>query len=479
MYRSAFAALLAPLLLSAPLLAEMPLNQEASILRIRELESETAALRAQLAAPRPVVRLPSVAGAPSAVAPSSTLSAEVVPASANLPFEAPGPADDQYFTLPQLQAEMKKLVWKKGDFTITPYGWIWGAAAYETSRSQTGDFTFYVFSAQDQGESAFHVNAKGTRLGLDIAGPRLPFCGCPETGGKVEIDFEGQFLQENKPGVLLRHAYWEAKNEDYRLLFGQTWDVISPLYPNSLMYSIYWGAGNIGYRRAQIRGERYLAANDRFLLTLQGSLNVDIVSEFPSGASTGFQGDHSAWPVLEGRTAITLGPRGKGCNPITLGLSGHIGEQVFDFTAAPADDDVYVQTWSCNLDLKAPVTDRFGFQGELFFGENLGAYLGGILQGVNVATREGIYSQGGWFEVYYYWTPKLHTHVGYTVDDPLDSDLTLATARRFNQAYWGNICCDVTPKLLVGIEVSQWKTLFVDRLPGESTRIDFLTRYSF
>ena len=36
---------------------------------------------------------------------------------------------------------------------------------------------------------------------------------------------------------------------------GQTWGVVAPLVPGTIMYSVYWGAGNIGYRRAQIRNE--------------------------------------------------------------------------------------------------------------------------------------------------------------------------------------------------------------------------------
>ena len=49
----------------------------------------------------------------------------------------------------------------------------------------------------------------------------------------------------------------EVKDDDFRFLVGQTWDVISPLYPGMLMYSVGWDGGNIGYRRAQVRGERY------------------------------------------------------------------------------------------------------------------------------------------------------------------------------------------------------------------------------
>ena len=277
----------------------------------------------------------------------------------------------------------------------------------------------------------------------------------------------------------MRHAYWEVKNEEFRLLAGQTWDVIAPLNPNSIMYSVYWGAGNIGYRRAQFRGERYYAMGDLALLTFQGSLNADIVSEFSTSVPAGFAGDQAGWPVLEGRTAITLGDRGKGGRPITLGLSGHVGEQVYDFMVAPARDDVYFRTWSMCVDLKAPITDRFGLQGEYFCGENLGGYLGGILQGIDVGLRQPIYSHGGWLELWYDITDRLHSHVGYTIDDPLDRDLSSASARRYNGVVWGNLIYDITKQFTTGIEVGSWRTLYMNKEPGESIRVEFMAKYSF
>jgi hypothetical protein len=72
---------------------------------------------------------------------------------------------------------------------------------------------------------------------------------------------------ENRPTVLLRHAYWEVKNERFRFLLGQYWDVISPLQPSMLLYSVGWNAGNIGYRRTQIPFERCFACSDILKVT--------------------------------------------------------------------------------------------------------------------------------------------------------------------------------------------------------------------
>ncbi len=384
------------------------------------------------------------------------------------------PREPEFMTLDELKAEMKKLAWTKGDFTIVPYGFLWATTTYETELTVAGDYPLYVLPADRQGEDAWHVDAKSTRLGLNFSGPRIPLFWCAESGGKVEIDFQNNFVTENKGFLLLRHAYWEVKNEEFRLLAGQTWDVISPLMPGVLMYSVGWGGGNIGYRRAQFRGERYWAFSDVLMATMQGSINADILSE--ANSVVGISGDHAGWPVLEGRVALTLG-RGKGCRPIELGVSGHIGEQIYDFPAPNPRDDQAFRTWSVNADVRVPITERLGVQAEFFTGENLGAYLGGAVQGVDLNLRRSIRTTGGWVDLWYDWTPRLHSHFGYAIDDPFNQDVS--TGRVYNAFLFANIALDVTKNFLIGLEFTDWKTHWAANRPGESARFEFVAKYGF
>ncbi|HUT94259.1 MAG TPA: hypothetical protein VMY37_32670 [Thermoguttaceae bacterium] len=423
-------------------------------------------------------RLPEVDAAPLGMpieAPAPAPEARQMAAFAPPPqLPDPAPNDVEYFTMDELRGEMKELAWTKGDFKIVPYGILWFNMAYETQRSYVGDFTYYVFSPDDHPGDACHVNARSTRLGFNLSGPRVPCLRCAPSGGKVEIDFWGQFTGgENKPGILLRHAYWEVKDDTFRLLAGQTWDVMSPLYPGTLMYTVGWGGGNIGYRRAQLRYERYLAFSNTCMLTLEGALAADLVSEM----SANMGGDHAGWPVLEGRAGMTLGPRGKGCRPITFGVSGHIGEQEFLFDSPDPTDDEISRTWSFNVDVRVPITDRFGVQGEFFTGENLGTYQGGVLQGVNTVTAEPIRATGGWVDLWYDWTPLLHSHVGYGIDDPVDRDVT--DGRIYNHFVFANISYDLTKDFLVGFEYMSWKTLYDQRADGTSDQFHFAAKYAF
>ncbi len=309
--------------------------------RVQQLEAQTLYLRQQLdelrrgpelvPGPQPSPPAGQVAlamDAPAGTAPSGGAAVQPGPAQ-------PGPAQsaptqDEYYTLDELRAEMRKLAWTKGDFTIVPYGILWANMVWETQRTNPGDYTLYVFPERPATNEQFHLDARSTRLGLDITGPPVPLLANATSGGKVEIDFQRNIDTENRSGLLLRHAYVEVKNDEFRLLAGQTWDVISPLLPGMLMYSVGWGGGNIGYRRAQLRGERYFDLSEVTLITVQGSLNTDVVGVAEVGNTTcGFQGDHAGWPVIMGRIAAKLGPRGPGCYPIEVGVSSHVGEQIF------------------------------------------------------------------------------------------------------------------------------------------------------
>jgi len=423
--------------------------------RIHQLEAETAALRTELGLLQDVTPLTPVA---------------------NFDPDADGDGGLVYYD--DVMREMSDCAWWKGDYKIVPYGSLWGNAAYDTRRTSPGAYTFYVPSPEVEGEDAFHVDTRRTRVGLDITGPQIQFLQCFNSRGKIEIDFHGAFVIENKPGVLLRHAYAELYNDDYRILAGQTWDLVSPLYPHMVSYTVGWGGGNIGYRRMQIRMERFLPVSDVLSLTPAISFNQNIVSDF--AGATAAAPESTDWPLIQGRLGATLGPRGAGCDPITCGISGHIGEQGFDFAAPAAIDDARVRTWSFNVDMRIPINEQLGFQGEFFTGANMGTFLGGIIQGVDLTRREAIHSTGGWFELWYHWADGLHSHVGYGIDDPRNSDVTdTVNGRTYNDFVFANLVIDVTEKMKLGFEVSDWRTHWLGRSPGDAVRFEFSGQYNF
>ena len=276
---------------------------------------------------------------------------------------------------------------------------------------------------------------------------------------------------------------------------GQHWDVISPLFPGTLNYSVGWTGGNIGFRRAQIRFERYLYPVDSIQVALQTAINQDIVTDFP--ADPGVRREPAGWPVVEGRMGVTLGEESDGFEPIKFGVSGHIGQTGFDFLLPgpppqmfPPEDDARFRTWSFNTDLWVPLTERTGVQGEFFMGANLGTFLGGIGQGVCPCLRVPIRSIGGWIDVWHNWSPSCRSHVGYGLDDPRNGDSLFG--RTYNQFLFANVSYDVTKYLTTGFEVTWWTTFYQDRragqipddrlmptAPGEAVILQWMFKYGF
>jgi hypothetical protein len=91
------------------------------------------------------------------------------------------------------------------------------------------------------------MTANETRLGAKIKGPNVDGM---EISGRVETDFYGGGAAENKPNLMMRHAYIELgwPHEKFSILAGQTSDVISPLVPTTLNYSVCWWVGNMAGR---------------------------------------------------------------------------------------------------------------------------------------------------------------------------------------------------------------------------------------
>ena len=95
-------------------------------------------------------------------------------------------------------------------------------------------------------------------------------------------------------------------------------------------------------------------------------------------------------------------------------------------------------------------------------GKTLGTYNGAVLQTVNLhplapafSTLEGIRSTGGWLETFAYWTPCLHSHVGYGIDDPVDGDVNVGQ-RTFNDTIFANLIWDVNQTFRIGFEFT-WR----------------------
>jgi hypothetical protein len=163
--------------------------------------------------------------------------------------------------------------------------------------------------------------------------------------------------------------------------------------------------------------------------------------------------------------------------PFEVGLSGLVG-QLRTTTPMPPRR-VVAGVWGVGADCRWKLTDRFGVQGEAFAGQTLGTYNGGLLQNVNSVTFEGVHAAGAWGEVYYYWVPeKLHSHVGYGVNDPLDREVAPGQIVR-NRTVFGNLIWDVSRAFRLGCEVTWRKTAYRGAENAEGATFQTVAQWNF
>jgi hypothetical protein len=271
----------------------------------------------------------------------------------------------------------------------------------------------------------------------------------------------------------MRHAYMQLTwpEEKFEILAGQTADVISPLYPTTLNYTVLWDAGNIGYRHPQIRITKHLALDSEIDLELQAAVSRTIgrISALTGSES----GEDAGFPTLQGRLGLTL-PRA-GYEPTIIGLSGHWGQEEYDIAASGANKEF--DSWSINIDVTQPINDWLNIKGEFFTGENLNTYFGGIGQGVRaIKDANGIIinhsneikSMGGWIALSLEPWDHWRFNIGTGIDD-VDADDVNPGDRTLNRCLFGNITYSLNKSTEIALELSHWRTEYHG--PGDADDI--------
>lgn len=149
--------------------------------------------------------------------------------------------------------------------TFQLYGFIRTDAQWNDSRFNDPQIPGFVRSEDPtapssigapKNEEEFALHARLTRLGLDFTGPVIPRLGDARLTGNIEIDFYNSGLSgsDSRSAIRMRKAYVQLGWDELTVLAGQTWDLISPLFPAVNADLVMWGAGNLGDRRPQIRG---------------------------------------------------------------------------------------------------------------------------------------------------------------------------------------------------------------------------------
>lgn len=354
------------------------------------------------------------------------------------------------------------------------YGYLKLDAAYDTSRINNGNYAKWVEPENNNDDdNQFNMTANESRFGMRINGLDD---GAMNTSGRVEVDFYGGGPAENQAHLMMRHAYMKLDWPECRfnIIAGQTSDVISPLLPSTVNYSVNWWTGNIGYRRPQIRLTKECGLDAEKDLKLEGAVARTIGRDSLSGTDSG---EDSGLPSVQARASLML-PL---CGPerTTVGISGHLGEEEYDTTPSGQPKDF--TTWSLNLDLTQPIKSWLAIKAELFTGENLDAYLGGIDQGVTLTGAnqyDEIGSTGGWIAASLGPWNDMRFNIGGGIDDVDNGDINTG-ARSLNRSIFGNMFYAINNNMEWALELSHWKTEYDGPGDGNSLRLQTALIYKF
>jgi hypothetical protein len=416
--------------------------------RIAELEKQLAAAKAQ-AASTPVTSAAPVTAAPASV------------------------TDEK---LAAVTARVEKLEnptgIKLGALSIKPYGYIKLDATYDSQKPSpsTGDFSLFVQpEVGGKSDSQLDFSARDSRFGLDFTLPEEH--GITATA-KAEIDFviNGS---ESAYSVRLRHSYVNlAFGEGWSVLAGHSWDAFFYVAPVTLDAGFLGDAGYLYSRRAQLRLSKLADLGGGSKLTARVA-----VAKTASGDLDGLGQDDgldSARPTVEALLALDTPLLSS--KPTKISIGGEFGTETVDAAGNPDAKNYDSRLLVAGLFL--PLTEKIALQGNLWTGENLDGWLGGIGQGVNTTLGTSVAAKGGWAQVVLNPTARWNVNLGYGVDDPDDADLN-AGGRAKNTRLFFNAFYKLTKTVTLAAEYSVIKTDYKGAADATDNRVQFTTHYQF
>lgn len=240
-----------------------------------------------------------------------------------------------YADVPLLDTEKNKL---------QLYGFFKLDAAYQDGGVNGLTFPRYAVP----GDGNLFLSVTHTRFGFKYAGTPLA------NGMNVSAVLEWDFFDTTTPNQMklrFRQGYFALAKNGHSLLFGQAWDLFSPLGPTTLMTNGYlWQTGNLGFRHAQVR---YAYSAPRY--------DIAVSVNDPAGSG----GWSAKMPVLQGRLGLKLGAG----NKYQVGLSGIYGRENASDAAVTFKNKVAIS--GLGLDWNLAFCKLLSLKGEYAMGGNL------------------------------------------------------------------------------------------------------------
>lgn len=307
------------------------------------------------------------------------------------------------------------------------------------NRNMVG-FNRVVDESVDGNNDAFiSATVQNTRFGFDLE----PY----DFGGKnfkVDARLEMDFFSTANLSVAsmsprIRRAYAAIGQEKWRLLFGQEWDLFSPLNTATLnLGGNLWQQGNLGFRRPQIRFTYNFDAGEKSTIEAAGSINLP-------GNSMAFNdtGNTTGIPMFQGRVGFL--------HPLKAGkLKAYLSGLYARHNNAAAGG-AKVNNWGMAASFEVPIHKLFIPSLEFHYGYSMGS----LLSIASDTTRQRTIS--GWGQIKTLWVDWFETNVGYGVDMLKSSEVAAGAVKR-NQMGFASFRFKPASSFIIGLEYNFMRT---------------------
>lgn len=356
------------------------------------------------------------------------------------------------------------------------YGYLRADLSHDTqATAPKGDFAFYVLpEVNGEKDAQTHFGARESRIGVNLFGPDSANW---KTTGKLEMDFYGGD-KANAYNPRMRLAYLDlAHSSGFSLRFGQDWETFTEVTPRIVNFAYLADVGALGLRRPQARATQELKVTDNTKLVLKIAAAQTVGEDLDGG--TFEDGADADWPTAQFNVALHQKLWTE--KSARIAFSGHYGQETVDESvsnAVVAADSQDFDSWSAQGSIFLPICKQLAVQGNLWKGENLDTYFGGIGQGVNMALGREIEAQGGWAQLLYDPTDKLSFGLGYAVDDPKDEDVAEGKPSK-NESIFGNVSYKFTAAVTALAEYTHMTTDYLGRDDAQNDRVQVAMKYTF
>jgi hypothetical protein len=340
-------------------------------------------------------------------------------------------------------------------------GFLKGDMVWNDSRVNSTSAPRFSDPGQDGSDSQFTATVQHTRLGLRF-GP----VGLGDNGTSLNANVEMDYFNLSDSGdnnftnnqLRVRHLWFAIQADEWNILAGQTWDVFSPLWVDTLNTNgNYWFGGNGGFRRPQLRVTHRVPVGEGHAFTWKASINANTGTTTTVDGRSFNSGRRSGIPVFE--AALEWSFPGVGGGPIRSGAAGVWGQEDLKGVENNLDQ------WGIGGYVVVPITDWLKLSGEVQHGENLDAFL--IGGGVNSVTGEEIEATSGWVQASLMPIERTTLNLTFGVDDPENRDLPTGAVSK-NYVLGAAIKYAIFEPLVIGFEYQRFDTHYADSPTGDA-----------